>query len=164
MRHSSVYHVHWGCGFLACQCIHNWSCAGDRQLRPAARQRETADPCRTRLELTQMRTLHCNRGPWGNLGRTLSASLLLCSIWKGPATCSGRPSRPSSASFFYSQVCLFTLPCQTRRTSHRHLDGMWRRNMGQAPPSVFVWSRCVLTRPTNEAQRDSALPLNQQQT
>lgn len=42
----------------------------------------TADPCRTSLELTQMRKLHCNRRPRGNLGRTLSASLLFRSIWR----------------------------------------------------------------------------------
>lgn len=137
-RHSSVYHVyhvHWGCGFQR----FNASVTGPEQVRDSWGQQDdsdkTADPCRTRLELTQMRTLHCNRGPWGNLGGTLSASLLLCSIWKSSATCSGRPSRPSSASFSFSGLFVYvSLPISVNVTPplRRYVAAKY----GSSPPRL----------------------------
>lgn len=79
----------------------------------------TADPCRTSLELTQMRTLHCNQGPWGNLGRTLSASLLLCSIWRAPPP--ALEGLTPFFCFFLFQVCLLFFS-QTQRTPHGNLQ------------------------------------------
>lgn len=100
-----------------------------------------ADPCRTSLELTQMRKLHCNRGPRGNLGRTLSASLLFCSIWRArPPALEGLT--PPCCHFLF-QVCLFTFLSQSQRPSRGHSDtsDMSPRSMDQAP-GVFVWT-CV---------------------
>lgn len=133
----------------ACQCFHNWSWAGERQLRPAGWQREQLIPAEPAWSSPRWRSSTVIGGPWGNLGRTLSASLVFCSIWRAP------PPALEGLTLLYRlflfQVCLFTSLSRTQQPSHNHLDisDMCLRSISRRLCLSELlsphWCHCVLT-------------------
>lgn len=95
----------------------------------AGRTARTADPCRGSLELTQMRKLHCNRGPRGNLGATLSASPGFPQHLDGWATCSGlwphAPPHPRPHLISILAAFVWLPPIFSHVFSNKHIFGMW---------------------------------------
>lgn len=122
---------------LAYQCFHNWSRAGERQLRPAGWQQEQLIPAEPAWSSPRWRSSTVIGAPRGNLGRTLSASLVFCSIWTAP------PPALEGLTLLYClflfQVCLFTLVSRTPPPSHNHLD-ISDMSEKHKLPSLFVWT------------------------
>lgn len=109
------------------------------------RTARTADPCRGSLELTQMRKLHCNRGPRGNLGATLSASPGFLQHLDGWATCSGLwphagpPCLPSILAPF-----VWLPPIFSHGLSNKDILGMCTTEQVQFGPRSFFKYKSIV--------------------